>query len=296
MEKRTAPGRLYVVATPIGNVDDITLRAREVLARVDLIAAEDTRHTGRLLARLGIDRPMAAVHEHNEEQQAARLIERIEQGASIALVSDAGTPLVSDPGYRLVTQAARRGIEVVAIPGPSAVTAALSISGLPTDRFVFEGFLPARATARQKRLTGLRTEPRTMVFFESSHRIEGCLADLRDVLGAGRQAALCRELTKQFETVLRGSIADLHDQVSHDPNQRKGEFVLIVAGSTSDDDAGFAAALALAAELLDHVGASQAARIGAKLHGVSRRDLYRALEQSRGNAGEAGSEPTPRKS
>ena len=282
MEKQSGAGRLYIVATPIGNVDDITLRALEILARVDLIAAEDTRHTGRLLARLGIDRPLVAIHEHNEEQQAPRVIEQMAEGLSVALVSDAGTPLVSDPGYRLVTGAAERGIEVIAVPGPSAVTAALSISGLPTDRFAFEGFLPARATARQKRLTGLRTEPRTMVFFESSHRIEGCLADLRDVLGAGRQAAVCRELTKQFETVLRGSLADLHDQVSRDPNQRKGEFVLVVAGSTSDDDADFAAALALAGELLDLVGASQAARIGAKLHGVSRRDLYQALTRGRG--------------
>jgi 16S rRNA (cytidine1402-2'-O)-methyltransferase len=296
MESRIAPGRLYIVATPIGNADDISLRAREVLAQVDLIAAEDTRHSGRLLARLGIDRPLIPVHEHNEDQQAPRMIEQIAEGASIALVSDAGTPLVSDPGYRLVTQAAQRGIEVVAIPGPSAVTAALSISGLPTDRFAFEGFLPARKTARLKRLTGLRAEPRTMVFFESSHRIETCLADLRDVLGAGRQAALCRELTKQFETVLRGSLADLHDQVSRDPNQRKGEIVLVVGGSRSSGDAGFSDALALASELLDQVGASQAVRIAAKLHGVPRRELYRALERSRDGAGEAESGPTLRKS
>ena len=296
METRTTPGRLYIVATPIGNVGDITVRALEVLAQVDLIAAEDTRHTGRLLARLGLDRPLISVHEHNEEQQAPRLIERIAQGASIALVSDAGTPLVSDPGYRLLTGAAKRGIEVVAIPGPSAVTAALSISGLPTDRFAFEGFLPPKATARQKRLSGLRAEPRTMVFFESSHRIEGCLADLRDVLGAGRQAALCRELTKQFETVLRGSLADVHDRGSRDPNQRKGELVLVVAGSASDDDGDFAAALSLAGELVDQVGASQAARIGARLHGVSRRELYRALERSRDGAGEVESRPKPRES
>ena len=154
METRTAPGRLYIVATPIGNVGDITVRALEVLAQVDLIAAEDTRHTGRLLARLGLDRPLISVHEHNEEQQAPRVIERIAQGASIALVSDAGTPLVSDPGYRLLTGAVKRGIEVVSIPGPSAVTAALSISGLPTDRFAFEGFLPPRARARQRSRTG----------------------------------------------------------------------------------------------------------------------------------------------
>ena len=226
METRTAPGRLYIVATPIGNVGDITVRALEVLAQVDLIAAEDTRHTGRLLARLGLDRPLISVHEHNEEQQAPRLIERIAQGASIALVSDAGTPLVSDQGYRLLTGAAKRGIEVVAIPGPSAVTAALSISGLPTDRFAFEGFLPPKATARQKRLSGLRAEPRTMVFFESSHRIEGCLADLRDVLGAGRQAAglpllvdlgrnvrLDRRVVGRDRPVVRGRLVEDQRQV-----------------------------------------------------------------------------------
>ena len=255
MEKQSGAGRLYIVATPIGNVDDITLRALEILARVDLIAAEDTRHTGRLLARLGIDRPLVAIHEHNEEQQAPRVIEQMAEGLSVALVSDAGTPLVSDPGYRLVTGAAERGIEVIAVPGPSAVTAALSISGLPTDRFTF---------------------------FESSHRIEACLADLRDVLGAGRRAAVCRELTKQFETVLRGSLADLHDQVSGDSNQRKGEFVLVVEGSTTGGRSDFAAALALAGELVDQVGASQAARIAAKLHGVPRRDLYQVLTRGQG--------------
>jgi 16S rRNA (cytidine1402-2'-O)-methyltransferase len=281
MEKRSDPGRLYIVATPIGNLDDITLRALSVLAEVDLIAAEDTRHTRLLLARHGIDRPLAAVHEHNEEQQAPRLVERMEQGESIALVSDAGTPLLSDPGYRLVRLAAEKGIEVVAIPGASAVTAALSVCGLPTDRFVFEGFLPARRAARMKRLSGLRGEPRTMVFFESSHRIEDCLADLQEVLGPGRPAAVCRELTKRFETVLRGSLSDLSSRVQGDPNQRKGEFVVVVGGAAAGGDADFAAALALATELLDPIGASQAARIAAKLHGVARRELYNALESGK---------------
>jgi 16S rRNA (cytidine1402-2'-O)-methyltransferase len=277
MDEPRAPGRLYVVATPIGNLDDITLRALKVLAEVDLIAAEDTRHTRLLLARHGIDRPLLALHEHNEEQQAPRVVERLRQGERIALVSDAGTPLLSDPGYRVVRLAAENGIETVAIPGPSAVTAALSISGLPTDRFVFEGFLPARPAARLKRLTELRSEPRTMVLFESSHRIEACLADLRDVLGPERPAAVCRELTKQFETVLRGPVSDLLQRVADDPNQRKGEFALVVAGCTAGERADFAAAQALAAELQEQVGASQAARIAAKLHGVSRRDLYQAL-------------------
>jgi 16S rRNA (cytidine1402-2'-O)-methyltransferase len=285
MEKRSDPGRLYIVATPIGNLDDITLRALEVLAAVDRIAAEDTRHTQRLLARHGIDRPLIAVHEHNEETQTPRIVARIAQGESIALVSDAGTPLLSDPGYRLVKGAAERGIEVVAIPGPSAVTAALSVCGLPTDRFVFEGFLPARRAGRVKRLSGLRAEPRTMVFFESSHRIGDCLADLQESFGPGRPAAVCRELTKQFETVLRGPLSELIGRVQGDPNQRKGEFVLVVGGADSAEAADFAAALALASELQDQVGASQAARIAAKLHGVSRRELYQALQRGEGTAG-----------
>ena len=281
MKEQSAPGRLYIVATPIGNLDDITLRALDVLAQADLIAAEDTRHTRRLLARHGIDRPLFALHEHNEEQKAPLLIERIEQGATIALVSDAGTPLLSDPGYRLVRVAASRGLEVVPVPGPSAVTAALSVSGLPTDRFVFEGFLPARQAARLRRLSALGAEPRTMVFFESSHRIEACLADLHDVLGPGRQAAVCRELTKQFETVLRGSLSDLRERIAADPNQRKGEFVLVVAGAEAGAGTSLDAALALASELADEIGASKAARIAAKLHGVSRRDLYQALVRGR---------------
>jgi len=285
MEEQCAPGRLYVVATPIGNLDDITLRALAVLAEADLIAAEDTRHTRQLLARHGIERALVAVHEHNEERQAPRLIERLRQGATIALVSDAGTPLLSDPGYRVVRMAAENGIEVVPVPGPSAVTAALSVSGLPTDRFVFEGFLPARSAARRKRLSDFRAEPRTMVFFESSHRIEACLADARDVFGPERPAALCRELTKQFETVLRGPMAGLLERVSEDPNQRKGEFVLVVEGSASGGRAEFDAALALAAELQAQVGASQAARIAARLHGVSRRELYQALGRPDGPDG-----------
>jgi 16S rRNA (cytidine1402-2'-O)-methyltransferase len=281
MKEQRAPGRLYIVATPIGNLDDITLRALAVLAEADLIAAEDTRHTRLLLRRHGIDRPLVALHEHNEEQQAPRLIERIAKGATIALVSDAGTPLLSDPGYRLVRLAAASGIEVAAVPGPSAVTAALSVSGLPTDRFVFEGFLPARQVARLKRLSGLRTESRTMVFFESSHRVKACLADLGDVFGQGRPAAVCRELTKQFETVLRGTLSDLLERVERDPNQRKGEFVLVVAGAEASKGDVLDAALALASDLGDEVGASQAARIAAKLHGVSRRALYQALVRSR---------------
>lgn len=271
---------LYVVATPIGNLEDITLRALKVLATADLVAAEDTRHSRKLLAHHGLDRPMLALHEHNEHEQAPRLVKRMLAGESIALISDAGTPLLSDPGYRLVRFAAQSGVEVIAVPGPSAVTAALSVSGLPTDRFVFEGFLPAKQAARLNRLGALQAEQRTLVFFESSHRIASSLADMAQVFGVGRQAAVCRELTKQFETVLRGSLEEVQKAVEEDPNQRKGEFVILVSGQEEAADAGLARATELAVALKEHLGSSQAARVAAKIHGASRRDVYQALEQS----------------
>jgi 16S rRNA (cytidine1402-2'-O)-methyltransferase len=277
MSKRRSSGCLYVVATPIGNLEDITLRALRVLAEADVVAAEDTRHSRALLARHGLQRPLQALHEHNEEQQAPQLIERLRQGASVALISDAGTPLLSDPGYRLVGLAAAAGVDVMAVPGPSSVTAALSISALPTDRFVFEGFLPARPAARRKTLAKLRDEPRTLVFFESSHRIAECLVDLAQAFGADRQAAICREMTKQFETVLRGPLGELVERVASDPDQRKGEFVLVVAGCAAAAEGALSAALRLARELQPLVGASQAARIAARLLEVPRRDVYEAL-------------------
>jgi 16S rRNA (cytidine1402-2'-O)-methyltransferase len=269
---------LYIVATPIGNLEDITLRALRVLGEADVVAAEDTRHSRRLLAHHGLDRPLLALHEHNEEQQAGRLVERLRGGETVALISDAGTPLVSDPGYRLVRMAIEAGIAVVAVPGPSAVTAALSVSGLPTDRFAFEGFLPARRAARLKALEALREEARTMVFFESGHRIVESLEDLRAVFGSGREAAVCREMTKQFETVLRGSLDALCAQVAADSDQRRGEFVLLVAGASVDAGRGLADALMLARELRDQVGVSKAARIAARIHGVARREVYRLLD------------------
>jgi 16S rRNA (cytidine1402-2'-O)-methyltransferase len=195
------------------------------------------------------------------------------------LISDAGTPLLSDPGYRLVVLAAAEGIEVAAVPGPSAVTAALSVSGLPTDRFAFEGFLPARGAARRKQLERLRSESRTLVFFESSHRIAASLADLAAVFGAERQAAVCREMTKQFETVLRGPLAELSERVAGDPDQRKGEFVLVVAGCGSVEEEAFPEAIRLARELQPLLGSSQAARIAARWFDVSRREVYQALRE-----------------
>jgi len=267
-----------VVATPIGNLDDISLRALELLSKVDLITAEDTRRSRVLMTRHGLSRPMQALHEHNEEQKAPQIVERLLHGESVALVSDAGTPLLSDPGYRLVTLAAEAGVEVVTIPGPSSITAALSVSGLPVDRFAFEGFLPSRRSARTKWLAKLKGESRTLVFFESSHRIRDSLADLEAILGGERQAALCRELTKQFETVLRGTLAEIRRRVDEDPNQCKGEIVLVVCGSAESEESSFPAALGLARELREALGASQAARLAARIHGVSRRDLYQALE------------------
>jgi 16S rRNA (cytidine1402-2'-O)-methyltransferase len=273
-----ATGRLFVVATPIGNLQDITLRALEVLAGVDLVAAEDTRRTRVLFERHGLGRKLLSLQEHNEEQQAPKLVQRLLAGESIALVSDAGTPLLSDPGYRLVKLAAEAGVEVVAIPGSSAVTAALSISGLPTDRFVFEGFLPAKRTARLERLAALRGETRTLVLFESSHRILDALADLAEVFGENRSAALCREMTKQFETVLRGPLSEILRRVTDDSDQQKGEFVLVVAGAEQESGQAKTEALVLARALLEHLSPSQAARVAANLYGVSRRDLYRALD------------------
>jgi 16S rRNA (cytidine1402-2'-O)-methyltransferase len=269
---------LYVVATPIGNLNDIGLRALEVLSGVDVVAAEDTRRTRILLSRHGLERPMVSLQEHNEEAQAPKLVARLREGESVALVSDAGTPLLSDPGYRLVSLAARAGVEVVTVPGPSAITAALSVSGLPTDRFRFEGFLPSRRSARVKALSRLRDKTSTLVFFESSHRIRECLADLSDQFGADRPMALCRELTKQFETVLRGSVEEVRQRVEADADQSRGEFVLVIGGNREADPASPAAALQLARELQAHLPASQAARVAARIHGVSRRELYRDLE------------------
>lgn len=271
--------QLFVVATPIGNLEDITLRALDVLGSVDVIAAEDTRRTRILMNRHNLVTPLVTLQEHNEEQRAPQLVERLRSGESVALVSDAGTPLLSDPGYRLVRLAIAAGIGVVTVPGPSAITAALSISGLPTDRFTFEGFLPARASARLKQLTALVAEPRTLVFFESSHRIRESLYDLAKVLGDEREVAVCREMTKQFETVLRGPLADVIDQIDNDSNQRKGEFVVVVSGCRADGESRFPEAMALAKSLLEYLTASQASRVAARLHGVPRREVYAELEK-----------------
>ena len=269
-----AAGTLHVVATPIGNLGDLGARAREVLASVDAICAEDTRHTRQLLQALGIERPLIALHEHNEDEAAWKLVERLRGGESFALVSDAGTPLVSDPGYRFVRAARAAGIRVSPVPGACAAIAALSVAGVPSDRFCFEGFLPAKASARRERLAALVAEERTLVFYESAHRIEESLADLVAAFGGEREAVLARELTKLFETVLGDTLADLAARVAADANQRKGEFVVIVRGSTDDGDAKLREGQRLYAKLVVHLKPSVAAKLAADLSGAPRRALY----------------------
>jgi 16S rRNA (cytidine1402-2'-O)-methyltransferase len=265
---------LHVVATPIGNLGDLSPRAQQILREVAAICAEDTRRSGQLLAHFGIGTPLLALHEHNEQQLAQRLVARLQAGESLALVSDAGTPLVSDPGYRLVLAARQAGIRVSPVPGPSALIAALSVAGLPSDRFCFEGFLPAKASARRERLAELAGEPRTLVFYESSHRIQESLADLAEAFGPERPAALARELTKLFETVLDGGLGQLAERVAADPDQRKGEFVLVVQGVGEDADAKLAEGRRVHAILARQLPPSAAAKLAAEITGAPRKALY----------------------
>lgn len=268
------PGTLHIVATPIGNLGDLSQRALEVLKGVDAICAEDTRHTRQLLSHFGLERPLLALHQHNEDAQAAQLVARLQAGDSLALVSDAGTPLVSDPGYRLVRAARAAGVRVSPVPGACAAIAALSVAGIASDRFVFEGFLPAKSGARRDRLARLAAEPRTLIFYESAHRIEESLADLATAFGDERPAVLARELTKLFETVLDGGLGELRDQVAADPNQRKGEFVLVVEGAGDDVDARLAEGRRLYLKLSGHLPPSTAAKLAAEMSGAPRKSLY----------------------
>ena len=267
-------GTLHVVATPIGNLADLSPRALETLRSVAAVCAEDTRHTRQLLAHFGVERPLLALHEHNEAELAQTLVARLAAGESLALVSDAGTPLVSDPGFRLVRAAREAGIRVSPVPGPSALIAALSVAGLPSDRFAFEGFLPAKAGARRERLAALAGEPRTLVFYESSHRIADTLADCVAAFGGERPAVLARELTKLFETVLDGGLAALLAQVEADANQRKGEFVLLVQGAGEDADARIAEGRRVYALLAAELKPSLAAKLAAEITGAPRKALY----------------------
>ncbi len=273
----SAPGVLYVVATPIGNLADLSERARTVLTTAEVVAAEDTRHTGRLLATFDGRAELVSLHEHNEQGRVPTLVERLRTGTSIALVSDAGTPGVSDPGYRLVVAAHEADCRVVPIPGASAAIAALSAAGQPTDRFVFEGFLPARANARRERLKALAAEGRTLVLYESSHRIGAALADLAAAFGPGRPATLARELTKAYETVRRATLGDLAAWVDADPNQRRGEIVLVVAGASEAPAGSTGITLADALDaLLPELPPARAAAVAARLTGTKRRDAYQA--------------------
>ena len=267
---------LFLVATPIGNLGDISPRALETLKSVDLIAAEDTRHSKRLLQHFAINTRLVACHEHNEEQQAPALIRRIHSGQSIALISDAGTPLVSDPGYRLVQAALHENIRVVPIPGPCAAIAALSASGLPTDRFVFEGFPPAKPGARINYLQRLKSEQRTLVFYVSCHRIVDTLADMVTVFGADRTAVLARELTKTFETIHKACLGELAAWVENDENQQKGEIVLLLQGAAEHDDSEQQLISKLLPALVEELPVKQAASIASRITGIHRNALYKA--------------------
>jgi 16S rRNA (cytidine1402-2'-O)-methyltransferase len=268
-------GTLFIVATPIGNLDDLSPRVRQVLAEVDLVAAEDTRVTRRLLSHFGISTPSTALHEHNEDRQAAKLIERLGSGESVAIVSDAGTPLISDPGYRVAKQAHEAGIVVSPVPGPSAVIAALSASGLPTDRFVFEGFLPGKKSARQSRLEDLRDETRTLVFLESVHRVVATLEHLATVFGADRPAFMGRELTKLHEQCVMAPLAALTERLQAGDIPQKGEFVIVVGGAAVPSAASENVDVdALLRELVAVLPGKQAVDIVARLSDMNRNALY----------------------
>lgn len=267
-------GTVWVVATPIGNLGDVSERSREILRSVAVIAAEDTRHTRPLLKHLGIATPMVALHEHNERAVVPLLLGRLRAGEDVALVSDAGTPLVSDPGYRLVRAAREAGIRVSPVPGACAAIAALSVAGLPSDRFVFEGFLPPKASARRTRLRELAGEMRTLVLYESSHRVAECCADLRDTFGSGREAVLLRELTKLHETWLGSTLGDIAARVMDDPEQRLGEFVLVIAGAGDEANAKLAEGRRVYALLRAELAPAQAAKFAAAISGAPRKALY----------------------
>lgn len=270
-----ARGRLDVVATPIGNLADLSPRARDALAEADLIAAEDTRHTGALLKSIGVSSPLASLHEHNETHRVPELLARLEAGENIALVSDAGTPLLCDPGFELVRQAASQGYAVRTIPGPSAITAALAVAGLATDRFCFEGFLPARVSERRSRLASLASEWRTLVFFEAPHRVAAALADLAEIFGGERPAVVARELTKLHETIYRGTLAQLAVLATREANFSRGELTMVVQGAPATANTVNMDFLQRAVGLLAReLPPGKAASIAAQLTGATRSEAY----------------------
>jgi len=265
---------LYIVATPIGNLSDISERAVQILKQVDLIAVEDTRHSGKLLQHSGVSTPMQALHEHNEAKKVEQLIELLAAGKSIALISDAGTPLISDPGYQLVKAAIDAGIKVSPVPGVSALIAALSASGLPSDAFIFEGFLPNKSASRLKKLEALADESRTLIFYEAPHRIIDCLEDMQQVFGAERVAVVARELTKTFETIKKDSLENLLSWIKADSNQQRGEFVLLIQGQEKAATTVNAEAERILDILLQELPLKQASQLAARITGIKKNTLY----------------------
>ncbi len=276
-------GVLYIVATPIGNLKDITFRAVEILQSVDIIAAEDTRHSVSLLQHYAVKTPVISLHEHNERERAAQMLERLTKGEAIALISDAGTPLISDPGYFLVKEVRNKGIRVVPIPGPSAAIAALSAAGLPTDKFIFEGFLPNKSKQRKDSLAALLNESRTMIFYESPHRILDLLLDMQEVLGGERMLVIARELTKKFETIREGSVHDLIEWVKNDENQQRGEIVVLLEGlKTKENPDEIKKILSI---LLESLPVKQAVDITTKITGQRKNEVYELALQLKKSPG-----------
>lgn len=270
-------GILYIVATPIGNLEDISQRALHILAKVDLVAAEDTRHTSNLLAHFSIKTPLKACHDHNEKEQQYYFMQLLKSGKNIALVSDAGTPLISDPGFNLVREAQLQSIKVVPVPGACAAITALCAAGLASDKFIFEGFLPAKPTARQMTLEKLKEESRTLIFYEAPHRLLDCLQDLKNIFGENRQVVLARELTKTFETIKGLPLAQLTQWVTDDINQQRGECVLLVEGwQAPNTDEIDQEALRILKILLAELPVKQAASMAAEISGERKNKLYQA--------------------
>lgn len=266
------PGVLHIVATPIGNLGDLSRRAGEILAAVDLVLAEDTRHSRKLLNRMNIKTPVRAFHKDNETRATAHAIARLAAGAEVALVADAGTPLISDPGFKLVRQAHEKGIRVSPIPGPAALIAALSASGIAPDRFLFEGFAPEKQAARRKRLQALAGESRTLIFYEAPHRITAFLDDAIAVFSGGREASIARELTKKFETIRRGELAGLKAWIEQEPDQRRGEFVVVIAGNKKKGASNLEAMLTV---LLKSLPLKQSVQLAAELSGGNKNEIYK---------------------
>lgn len=272
--KAERPGKFYVVATPIGNLSDITNRAVETLASVELIAAEDTRHSKILLQHYGIKTAMMSLHEHNEASRIEQIIDLLQTGSSVALVSDAGTPLISDPGARLLLAVHEAGLQPVPVPGPSAISTMLSVAGQPVERFCFEGFLSSKPSARRKQLESLSSETRTLIFYESSHRISDSLQDMLNVFGAPRPCTVGRELTKRFESLYRGTLAEVIQIMEQDENSGRGEFVIVIAGADENPEKSFEAGKSMMDVLLAELSVSQAASLAARMSGARKKVLY----------------------